>query len=161
MALVSYPSEEIPGHPSVVLELPEGWVVGTAPAVAFAAFSEKSGTTDFTPNCVVAIRRASSSISLEKVMAESQQELVGLTDYAELTAVVTDIGQREVSVREYAFTDDRSRTTVFQLQVTALVPVDENTTDVVMLTVSHGPTGLDDSLAELRELARSLRISRD
>lgn len=156
---VSYPSDELPGQPSVEFELPDSWSARTAPGVAFAAL-DSSSPGGFATNLVVTIRRIAAGPTLEAVAAEVGEEIETLAEFASLSDGVAEIGGRPVSVREYGFLDEKHGVTVFQLQLIVLVPADASTTDVVTATLSHGADGLEDDIDLLRSVARSMSIER-
>lgn len=71
MTTIAYPSRELPGLPSVVVEVPEGWEPVHVPGTTLAARLPRDG--EFAPNGVLTVEQCASDWTTERSLTEIRE----------------------------------------------------------------------------------------
>lgn len=159
MNSIEYPSEQLPAPTGVVMEVPDDWLVEAAPGVAFVA-ADPGETEGMHVNAVAAIRRIPADMDIERIGELVAAEAASLEGCSINQAEPVDLGDREGRLRTITLSDpsDVDHTSLCQLQLLCVAPVNDNVADAVTVTLSH-PDGVPEStLKEYREILLSVRV---
>lgn len=159
MNSIEYPSEQLPALTGVVMDVPDDWLVEAAPGVAFVA-ADPTETEGIHVNAVAAIRRVPADMDIERIGELVAAEAASLEGCFINQAEPVELGDREARLRTITISDpsDACHTSLCQLQLLCVAPVNGNVADAVTVTLSY-PDGVSEAaLKEYRELLMTVRV---
>ena len=117
----------------LTIALPEGWEASPGPGVT-AVIVAPAVEGRFRPNAVITHTRVPADTDFGDIVAASGRVIDALSGVVRGADRRLDGTDRKVSVREYAYEDERSGLGLYQVEMQALVPVGFGLADLVTLT---------------------------
>lgn len=155
MKSVEFPTAEFPQLPRISLPLPDGWLPSHLPGALLGGLLDR-GPTAFSPNVLVTHARER-DVELATVEAAIDEYVATLADAQAIDRRRITLDDRIWSVLEFAHTVPQVGT-VFQIIAATVVangPVD----DVVRITASTTPEGMEEILPLLRDIITGARVA--
>lgn len=157
MTAVVWPSEELPGPVPVRLEVPDEWLVESAPNVSFVAASP-TGIDGVHSNIVVTVRRVDRQVDLQEVTELVDSQLAEQPGITARPVETVALASGAASLRRLRIDDPASGASVAQVQLVTWVGRTELVADVVTATLTFASTAPTEVIERLESTLLTLSV---
>jgi len=154
--IITYPSEVVPGPPTVTLDKPEGWEVVETPAAQIAV-RKLVEPAKFAANVIVEITTYGLEYDLEVATAALDAAIDELDQVEDIGRTTVNQGGLPAYVREFAHVDERAGGLVQNTRV--IVAKSGTIVTVVQVTGSASANSLEADLQQVRDIADSVTVT--